>query len=55
MKARQEPMRVAIYARVSGDRQAEEDTIASQVAALQERWRRDGLVLDPELCFLDDG
>ena len=55
MSANQEPMRIAIYARVSGDRQAEEGTIASQVEALQERLRRDGLALDPELCFVDDG
>ena len=55
MKPNQESIRVAIYARVSGDRQAEEGTIASQVEELQERLRREGLTLDPELCFLDDG
>lgn len=55
MKREQESVRVAIYARVSGDRQAEEGTIASQVEELQQRLRREGLALDPELCFLDDG
>jgi site-specific DNA recombinase len=48
-------LRAAIYARVSSDQQAEAGTIASQVAALEERLRRDGLALDPELRFLDEG
>lgn len=48
-------IRAALYARVSSDRQAEEGTIASQVEALRERIGRDGLRLDEELCFLDDG
>lgn len=47
--------RVAIYARVSSDHQAEEQTIASQVAALRERVAGDGWRLDEELCFFDDG
>ena len=55
MKPNQESIRVAIKCRASGDRQAEEGTIASQVEELQERLRREGLTLDPELCFLDDG
>lgn len=46
---------VALYARVSSQRQAEELTIQSQVAALQERIRQDGLVVDEALCFLDEG
>ena len=45
----------AIYARVSSDHQAREQTIESQVAALRERVVADGLPLDEELCFLDDG
>lgn len=45
----------AIYARVSSEQQAEAATIASQVAALEERVRADGLNLGPELRFLDDG
>ena len=47
--------RVAIYARVSSEHQAQEQTIDSQVAALRERVASDGLLLDEELCFLDDG
>ena len=48
-------VRAAIYARVSSDQQAQEQTITSQVAALRERVASDGLILDEELCFLDDG
>lgn len=48
-------VRAAIYARVSSDHQAQKQTIESQVAALRERVVRDGLQLDDELCFLDDG
>ncbi|HEV3258772.1 MAG TPA: recombinase family protein [Gemmataceae bacterium] len=47
--------RAALYARVSSDQQAAAGTIASQVAALEEQARRDGLALEPGLCFLDDG
>jgi len=47
--------RVAIYARVSSEHQVQKQTIASQVAALRERIAADGLTLDDELCFLDDG
>jgi site-specific DNA recombinase len=47
--------RAAIYARVSSDRQAQDGTIDSQVQALRERAAQDGLLLDEELCFLDDG
>ena len=48
-------VRVAIYARVSSDRQAQDQTIDSQVTALRERVARDGHTLDDALCFLDDG
>src|ERR1700758_188666 len=47
--------RVAIYARVSGESQAKEDTIASQLEAVERRIAEDALVCDPELRFLDDG
>ena len=47
--------RVAIYARVSSEHQSQEQTIASQVSALRERVASDGLLLEEELCFLDDG
>ena len=48
-------LRIALYARVSSDRQAEANTIASQVAVLEQRIAADGGHLDPELRFLDDG
>jgi site-specific DNA recombinase len=47
--------RVALYARVSSQQQANAQTIASQVAALQARIASEGLRLEDELCFLDDG
>ncbi len=46
---------VAIYARVSSDRQAEAGTIESQVGALRRRIDQDGLRLADELIFLDEG
>jgi len=55
MKKRNDVCNVAIYARVSSQQQAEADTIASQVAALKQRISDDGLSLEPELCFLDEG
>jgi site-specific DNA recombinase len=48
-------LRAAIYARVSSERQAQEDTIASQLEALDGRIRDDGLGCDLELRFIDDG
>ncbi len=45
----------ALYARVSSQRQAEGLTIQSQVAAIQERIRQNGLAVDEERCFLDEG
>ena len=47
--------RAALYARVSSDQQAQAQTIASQVEALRERLRQDGLELDPECLFTDEG
>src|SRR6516165_7859268 len=47
--------RAAFYARVSSDQQAEAGTIGSQVTALEERMRQDGVSVDPELCFIDEG
>jgi site-specific DNA recombinase len=47
--------RPAIYARVSCEQQAQQSTIGSQRAALEERVQADGLNLDSELCFIDDG
>jgi site-specific DNA recombinase len=45
----------AIYARVSSEQQAQQQTIASQVEALRQRVLQDGLTLSEELCFLDEG
>jgi site-specific DNA recombinase len=48
-------IQAAIYARVSSEPQAEANTIASQVTALQERAKADGLVVSEAMTFLDDG
>ena len=48
-------LRVAFYARVSSQQQADAQTIASQVEALKARIRNDGFHLEEELCFLDEG
>ena len=48
-------IRAALYARVSSDQQAKDNTIASQVEALEARIRADGLGVEPGLAFLDDG
>src|SRR5258705_8504083 len=47
--------RCALYARVSSEAQARDNTIASQVAALQERIAADGFALEPDHGYLDDG
>jgi site-specific DNA recombinase len=56
---KQEPLlnecRVALYARVSSDKQAKEGTIDSQLSALRERIIADGGRLKPSLEFTDDG
>src|SRR5512143_2304581 len=49
------PTSVAIYARVSSQRQAKDNTIASQIAALRERVAQDGHVCSDGLSFVDDG
>lgn len=48
-------LRVAAYARVSTEKQVNCHTIDSQVTALRERIGHDGLQLDAESCFCDDG
>jgi site-specific DNA recombinase len=48
-------VRAAFYARVSSEQQAQESTIESQVEALQDRICNDGLSVENELCFIDDG
>jgi site-specific DNA recombinase len=48
-------LRVAIYARVSSEQQAKTGTIESQIAELVERVSADGLALEDEARYLDDG
>src|SRR5262249_5590990 len=48
-------LRVALYARVSGQQQEKEDTIASRLEAVTQRIATDGLECEPELHFVDDG
>jgi site-specific DNA recombinase len=48
-------LRVAFSARVSGEQQAKEDTIDSQLEAVTRRIESDGLECGPELRFVDDG
>jgi site-specific DNA recombinase len=48
-------LRAALYARVSGEQQEKEDTIASQLEALAQRIAADGSECEPELHFVDDG
>ena len=50
-----EDVTAAIYARVSCEQQVQAGTIASQIGALTERLRQDGLSVEPALSFLDDG
>jgi site-specific DNA recombinase len=46
---------VALYARVSTESQARDNTIASQIAALRERIRADGGQLEPDHAYIDEG
>lgn len=47
--------RTALYARVSSETQARDNTIASQIAALRERIAADGFLLEPDDIFEDEG
>jgi site-specific DNA recombinase len=47
--------RVALYARVSTEQQARDNTIASQVATLRERIAGDGDQLEPDDAYVDEG
>lgn len=46
---------VGLYARVSSDHQAEQETVASQVAGLRSRIERDGDRLNPNDVYVDEG
>ena len=48
-------MRVALYARVSSQQQAQDGTIDSQVQSILGRVAADGLSVDGEMRFIDDG
>src|ERR1700741_2083104 len=48
-------LRVALYARVSSEQQTEQRTIASQVTALEAKIIEDGLYLEPDHRFIDEG
>jgi site-specific DNA recombinase len=48
-------LRIAIYARVSSEQQVSDNTIASQIAALEARLAQDGLTLTPDERFTDEG
>ncbi len=48
-------IQVALYARVSSEQQSEARTIESQVADLRARLAEQGVVLSPELEFVDNG
>src|ERR1043166_4989033 len=50
-----EDVRVALYARVSSESQARDDTITSQVTALRERIAADGFQLEPGHRYEDEG
>jgi site-specific DNA recombinase len=48
-------IRVALYARVSSQQQADAHTIDSQTSAIRERIRRDGFTIDDDRIFCDEG
>ena len=47
--------RVGLYARVSSEQQVQSGTIDSQLAALRDKLSHDGLSVEPEMRFVDDG
>src|SRR5215210_9015216 len=50
-----QPLHAAIYARISSDQQTADNTIASQLAALETRLTQEGLRVAPEHRFVDEG
>ncbi len=50
-----ENLRAAMYARVSSDHQADAGTIRSQIEAVTERAKQDGLIIDEDMKFIDEG
>ena len=47
--------RIALYARVSSERQAHQETIESQLEALRQRAKADGVTVVPADVYADDG
>ena len=47
--------RIALYARVSSDQQAQHNTIASQLGAIHTFATAQGVTVDPDLIFADNG
>ncbi len=48
-------IRAAIYARVSSEKQEKEGTIESQLESVYQRVQDDGLNVEPQLRFIDNG
>ena len=46
---------VALYARVSSEKQAQENTVDSQISAIELRIKSDGFSLLNDLKFVDNG
>jgi site-specific DNA recombinase len=55
LKMEEKTQVVALYARVSGDKQAQEGTIDSQIAELREYAHQHRLAIQPDLIFIDNG
>ena len=50
-----EEVQCALYARVSSETQARDNTIASQVAVLRERISAESFQLEPDHSYIDEG
>ena len=46
---------VALYARVSSEKQAQEGTIESQISAIKDYAQQHGIKIDSDLIFVDNG
>ncbi|WP_203368856.1 recombinase family protein [Cysteiniphilum marinum] len=46
---------VALYARVSSERQINEDTVSSQIQTIKDRIIADGLSISEDHCYIDNG
>jgi site-specific DNA recombinase len=55
MMLRRQKIRAGLYARVSGELQVKENTIASQLDLLTTAITAEDLPLEDDLCFIDDG